>query len=110
MKIAIDIPGFQVFKLLSQNVKINRGGRVQIVFVLVSQSLLFGSQDSIEGILVSSTPSMSRRLAKGALTTIDRMTTQGRFKEEMISRAKEVFPEPELPAMPIMLVSVHGGE
>jgi len=42
--------------------------------------------------------------------TIDRITTQGRFKEETISTAREVFPEPELPAMPMMLVSAHGGE
>jgi hypothetical protein len=42
--------------------------------------------------------------------TIDRITTQGRFKEETILTANEVFPEPELPAIPMMLVSAHGGE
>lgn len=39
------------------------------------------------------------------LNTIDIMTTHGRLREVTISRAKDVFPEPELPAMPIMLVS-----
>lgn len=42
--------------------------------------------------------------------TIDSITTQGKLSEETISRAKDVFPEPELPAIPIMLVSAHGGE
>ena len=41
---------------------------------------------------------------------MDKMTTHGRFKEETISTAKEVLPEPELPAMPMMLVFAHGGE
>ena len=41
---------------------------------------------------------------------IESMTTHGRFKEDTISRAKDVLPEPELPATPMMLVSVQGGE
>ena len=41
--------------------------------------------------------------------TIDNITTHGRFKEAMISKANEVFPEPELPATPIILVLAHGG-
>lgn len=42
--------------------------------------------------------------------TITRITTQGRFNDLTISIATEVLPEPELPAMPIMLKSCHGGE
>lgn len=42
--------------------------------------------------------------------TITRMTTQGRFNDLTISMATDVFPEPELPAMPMMLRSAHGGE
>jgi hypothetical protein len=38
------------------------------------------------------------------------MTTQGRFKDLTISIATEVFPEPELPAIPMILRSAHGGE
>lgn len=38
------------------------------------------------------------------------MTTQGRFNDLTISMATDVFPEPELPAMPMMLKSAHGGE
>lgn len=41
---------------------------------------------------------------------MDRMTTHGRFKAATIARARDVFPDPELPAMPIILVSAHGGE
>lgn len=42
--------------------------------------------------------------------TMERITTHGRFRAEMIARDKVVFPEPELPATPIMLVFAHGGE
>jgi len=42
--------------------------------------------------------------------TMDRMTTQGKLSEATIARAREVLPDPELPAMPIMLVFAHGGE
>jgi hypothetical protein len=41
--------------------------------------------------------------------TITRITTQGRFNDLTISMATEVLPEPELPAMPMMLKSCHGG-
>ena len=42
--------------------------------------------------------------------TIDRMATQGRSNELTMLWAKVDFPEPELPAMPIMLVLAQGGE
>lgn len=42
--------------------------------------------------------------------TIDKMAIQGRFSELTILLAKVDLPEPELPAMPIMLVSAQGGE
>lgn len=42
--------------------------------------------------------------------TITRITTHGKFKDLTISIATELLPEPELPAMPIMLKSCHGGE
>ena len=42
--------------------------------------------------------------------TIDKMATQGRFKELTILWASVDLPEPELPAIPMMLVSAHGGE
>lgn len=41
---------------------------------------------------------------------MDSMATHGKFKEDTISTAKEVFPEPELPATPMMLVLAQGGE
>jgi len=42
--------------------------------------------------------------------TIDMITTQGRFRDATIASASEVFPEPELPATPIILAFPHGGE
>jgi hypothetical protein len=42
--------------------------------------------------------------------TIERITTHGRSRDDTIFTAKEVFPEPELPAIPTMYVSAHGGE
>jgi len=41
---------------------------------------------------------------------MDNITTHGKFNEVTISTAKEVLPDPELPAIPMMLVSAHGGE
>ena len=41
--------------------------------------------------------------------TIERMTTHGRLKDCVIAKANDVFPDPELPAIPMMLVLAHGG-
>ena len=41
---------------------------------------------------------------------MERMMTQGRLRDLTISTAREVLPEPELPAIPTMLISAHGGE
>jgi hypothetical protein len=38
------------------------------------------------------------------------MMTQGKSKDCTISTAKDVLPDPELPATPMMLMSAHGGE
>jgi len=42
--------------------------------------------------------------------TMERMTTQGRFKAATRAKASEVLPEPELPATPIIPGLAHGGE
>jgi hypothetical protein len=41
---------------------------------------------------------------------MDKITTHGRLRDATIARANEVLPDPELPAMPMILVSAHGGE
>jgi hypothetical protein len=41
--------------------------------------------------------------------TIDMITTHGKFSDATMARARDVFPDPELPATPMMLVSAHGG-
>lgn len=40
---------------------------------------------------------------------MDRITTQGRFNFLTIASDTLDLPEPELPAIPIMLTSAHGG-
>ena len=42
--------------------------------------------------------------------TIERITTHGRLSAFTIARDNVVFPDPELPATPMMLVLSHGGE
>lgn len=44
------------------------------------------------------------------LHTIDRITTQGRFSVETMAWDNVDFPDPELPAIPIIVRSAHGGE
>ncbi len=41
--------------------------------------------------------------------TVERITTHGRSREARIASATDVFPDPELPAMPMMLISAQGG-
>lgn len=49
------------------------------------------------------------RLEVGQPRTMDKTTTHGRFSDLIISIESDVFPDPELPAMPMMLTSAHGG-
>ena len=42
--------------------------------------------------------------------TMDMIVTHGRFKLAMMAIASDVFPDPELPATPMMLALPHGGE
>jgi hypothetical protein len=42
--------------------------------------------------------------------TMDKITTQGRFKEDTIAFDKVDFPDPELPAIPMIVTSAQGGE
>lgn len=42
--------------------------------------------------------------------TMDKRITQGRLSDLIISTARDVFPDPEAPAMPMIPTSAHGGE
>lgn len=42
--------------------------------------------------------------------TTDKITTQGRLKEDTIAFDKVDFPDPELPAIPMIDTSAQGGE
>jgi hypothetical protein len=41
--------------------------------------------------------------------TMDKSTTHGRLSRSIRAIARDVFPDPELPAIPMMLVFAHGG-
>jgi hypothetical protein len=41
---------------------------------------------------------------------MDKMTTQGRFNLDTIAWDSVDLPDPELPAIPMMLTLAHGGE
>jgi hypothetical protein len=86
-------------------------GRIEVVFIPKCYFRLLWGQRLIERVLL-----MDRLLVLGHVTilpirrpTIDKMTTHGKFREATIAIASEVFPEPELPATPIMLAFPHGG-
>jgi hypothetical protein len=73
--------------------------------------MLFGSQGFIEGILVILIRDHMHDIRVRLVgCTITRMTTQGRFRDLTISMATDVLPDPELPAIPMILRSCHGGE
>lgn len=73
-------------------------------------TVLLRSQRLIEGVLPQELEHMRYTIYHGLRDTITRITTQGKFKDLTISMATEVLPEPELPAIPMMLRSCHGGE
>ncbi len=52
---------------------------------------------------------ISCRLREAAVT-MDKMTTQGRFNLDTIAWDSVDLPDPELPAIPMMLTLAHGGE
>lgn len=68
---------------------------------------MFRTEDLVEGVLILLRP---KHKARGSELTMDMITTQGKFRDEMIALAREVFPLPDEPATPIMLVFAHGGE
>lgn len=72
--------------------------------------MLLRGQGFVEGVL--NIMFNKRQAQKRAIfaCTMDKIATQGRFSELTILWAKVDLPEPELPAMPIMLVSAQGGE
>jgi hypothetical protein len=68
---------------------------------------LLRSKAFVEGVLVRVN---IRPTTSGDRYTIDRITTHGRFRAETIAWDKVDLPDPELPAIPIILTSAHGGE
>lgn len=104
------LPFLEVLEGVHQKIKVNRCRAVEIILIGMSLAVFLGGQCFIERVLhpatVRSFPAKSLILSR----TMTRITTQGRFNDLTISMATEVLPEPELPAMPMMLRSCHGGE
>lgn len=55
-------------------------------------------------------PQLQGTLGRLIRRTMDMIVTHGRFKLAMMAMANDVFPDPELPATPMMLALPHGGE
>ena len=72
------------------------------------QFVLLWRERLIEAVLIARERLL--HMSNGKLRTIDKIMTHGKFSDCTISIAKDVFPDPELPATPIMLMSAHGGE
>lgn len=101
------LPVLNVFQPLDQDVEVNGLGRIEIVLVSERSLRLLWRQWLVERVL--SLSACARDHVERVLRTIERITTHGRFSEATIAMARDVFPEPELPATPMMLALPHGG-
>lgn len=75
----------------------------------MSFTVLLGRQRLVEGVLPQELEHRRHKSYDYEHNTITRITTQGKLRDLTISIATDVLPEPELPAMPMMLRSCHGG-
>lgn len=106
------LPLLQVAEGINEKVKINGLRTVKVIFICMRFGVFLGSQSLVERILADCMlgPAHAVKQHVFETRTITRITTQGRFSDLTISMATEVLPDPELPAMPMMLRSCHGGE
>ena len=102
------VPSFEITQAVYQNIKIDRVRGVEVILVAECFARWFFVQGFVERIL--------RRSQHWGLPyarqsrTIERMTTQGRLNLETIAWDNVDLPDPEDPAIPMMLTSAHGGE
>lgn len=107
------LPCLQISQSLDKYIKVQSFGAVEVEFIPMRRCLLLWGQCFIVGILQTDAGLGPRSYQHGWVwkcTTITRITTQGRFSDLTISMATDVLPDPELPAIPIILRSSHGGE
>lgn len=101
-------PLLDVSQFVDEDIKVDGGRSIEIVLVQERNARLLGIEWLVERVLLRS---QSRHYAICSCShTMDSMTTHGRLSCESIACANELFPDPELPAMPMMLVLAHGGE
>lgn len=106
-----NLAAFDVFQAFNKDVEINSVRRIKIELVTERCFRLLRREGFVEGILHTVFLSWLEHVTHYTKLerTIDKMTTQGKFREATIAMAREVFPEPELPATPMILALPHGG-
>lgn len=110
------IPLLEIPQGLHQHIKVQRIRTVKVIFIAVGSGMFLRRQTLVEGVLYHTAVRevgefiVGLEIMKPSEDTITRITTQGRFRDFTISMATEVLPDPELPAIPMILKSAHGGE
>jgi hypothetical protein len=106
------LPLFEISQSLHQKIEIDRVRTVEIILVGMSLLVIFLVQRLIERILRKSVRNLLITVHFNTMCkfTITMITTQGKFKDFTISIAIDDLPDPELPAIPMILRSTHGGE
>lgn len=103
----LNLPLLQAFQTLIEEIKVYRLRTIEIIFICVSEPVLLWSQRFVEGVLRLISLQVCPRVDGH---TIDRMMTHGRSKLLTTSIASDVLPDPDEPAIPMILMSAHGGE
>lgn len=85
-------------------------GRVKVVLIGKSQPRLLRGQGFVEGVLAITQMSTAPSRELYCESTMERITTHGKFSFLTMAWESVDLPEPELPATPMMLTSAHGGE
>jgi len=104
------LPILDVLQSFYQDIEINGLGRVEIKLIPKGSRRLFWCERLVErvlrALLLSRVHVTGLTLAK---PTIESMTTHGKFRDATMAMAKDVLPDPELPATPMMLALPQGG-
>lgn len=100
-----------VFQAVHEDIEVYGVRGIKVELVTESRCRLLGREGLVERILHAVSLSWLEHVTHCTRLerTIDKMTTQGRFSEATIAIARDVLPEPELPATPMILALPHGG-
>ena len=106
-----DFATLDVLQSVNEDVEVYSVWRIKIELVTKRCRRLFWRERFVERILHAVFLSWLGHVTQFTRLerTIDKMTTQGKFNEATIAIARDVLPEPELPATPMILALPHGG-